>query len=218
MKVLALGDPHGKLPKNIDSLIKKYEIELIICVGEVFPIKRSKNKGGFPDLKKGEAVLKKLLSCGLPLTQEGSKYFKDLLRKFKNKNLYYRETGAVKIKKKVFVLFDMIYEKHSHFWLEEKFKGFYSNDLNNKRFLKLSELLKKYKNSVLLSHAPPFGHVDKIHSGKHVGSKILLKAIRRYQPKLVLCGHIHEARGQSKIGKTKVINLGSEGDFTILEF
>jgi len=226
MKVLALGDPHGKLPKNLDRIVEKNKIELIVCVGEVFPIKRNGDKTGFADFEKGELILKKLLSYKLPLivfkgnmflTNEGSKYFKDLLKKFKNKNLYYKETGVAKIKGKAFVLFDMIYEKHSHSWLEEKFRRFYTNSLNDKRFLKLCGLLKKHKNSVLLSHAPPFGYVDKIHSGKHIGSKILFRAIRRYQPRLVLCGHIHEAKGKARIGKTPVINLGYCGDYEVLD-
>jgi len=33
MKILAIGNPHGKLPKNLDSIIKKNKIEIIICVG-----------------------------------------------------------------------------------------------------------------------------------------------------------------------------------------
>ncbi|GAJ23460.1 unnamed protein product [marine sediment metagenome] len=46
MKILALGDPHGKLPKNLDSIIKKNNIEVIVCIGEVFPIKRNKDSQG----------------------------------------------------------------------------------------------------------------------------------------------------------------------------
>ena len=47
---------------------------------------------------------------------------------------------------------------------------------------------------------------------KHVGNKDYRKFIERVNPKLVICGHIHETVGLTdKIGKTKVINPGWEG-------
>jgi len=43
-----------------------------------------------------------------------------------------------------------------------------------------------------------------------VGSTAVRKAIEKYQPLLALVGHIHESRGIAKIGRTTVINPGSE--------
>lgn len=43
-----------------------------------------------------------------------------------------------------------------------------------------------------------------------VGSTAVREAIEEYQPLAVLCGHIHEARGVIRIGRTVVINPGSE--------
>jgi Icc-related predicted phosphoesterase len=43
-----------------------------------------------------------------------------------------------------------------------------------------------------------------------VGSSAVREAIERYQPLLVLTGHIHESRGVVKIGRTTVANPGSE--------
>lgn len=43
-----------------------------------------------------------------------------------------------------------------------------------------------------------------------VGSHSVMAAIEKYQPLLALCGHIHEARGTARIGRTLVINPGSE--------
>jgi Icc-related predicted phosphoesterase len=71
--------------------------------------------------------------------------------------------------------------------------------------------------AVLLSHAPPKGHQDEIPGGIHVGSE----AIAKMAPKFVavVCGHIHEARGISHMGKTVVVNPGpaSIGNAAILE-
>jgi Icc-related predicted phosphoesterase len=43
-----------------------------------------------------------------------------------------------------------------------------------------------------------------------VGSVAVREAIERYQPLLALVGHIHESRGIVKIGRTTVVNPGSE--------
>jgi uncharacterized protein len=61
--------------------------------------------------------------------------------------------------------------------------------------------------AVLLSHSPPKGHVD-----KGLGSEAVLRAAEQKQPRLVLCGHIHELWGQqSRIGDIQVMNLGPAG-------
>jgi uncharacterized protein len=43
-----------------------------------------------------------------------------------------------------------------------------------------------------------------------VGSVAVREAIRTYQPMLGLHGHIHESRGEARIGRSKSINPGSE--------
>ena len=45
---------------------------------------------------------------------------------------------------------------------------------------------------------------------EHVGSKAVRKVIEEYQPKMGLHGHIHEAAGICKIGRTVCCNPGSE--------
>jgi Icc-related predicted phosphoesterase len=65
---------------------------------------------------------------------------------------------------------------------------------------------------VLVVHSPPRGHVDTSSSGEHLGSAAVLEAIKRKEPRVALCGHIHEAWGsRSQIGPTEVINLGPAG-------
>lgn len=68
---------------------------------------------------------------------------------------------------------------------------------------------------VLLTHAPPYGTVDEIPIG-HVGSTAIEKFVGRVD--LIVCGHIHEARGVIKVGKTIVVNPGmvSEGHGAIV--
>ncbi len=95
---------------------------------------------------------------------------------------------------------------------------------------KIARLMNKVdRNSILLYciHVPPYDSgIDsapeldenmkpRVGPGgqlmvKPVGSKAVRKSIEIHQPLLSLHGHIHEARGFSKIGKTLCFNPGSE--------
>lgn len=72
--------------------------------------------------------------------------------------------------------------------------------------------------AVLVVHSPPKGHCDESGGGMHLGSSSILAAIERTSPKLVVCGHIHEAWGStSTVGSTEICNLGPEGRFFKLD-
>ena len=90
---------------------------------------------------------------------------------------------------------------------------------------KIEELVDSIDNmetAIFQLHVPPYGtpldEVPKlddqlrpsVSETMNVGSTAVLKAIEKYQPLLSLHGHIHESRGIIKIGKTVVINPGSE--------
>lgn len=68
------------------------------------------------------------------------------------------------------------------------------------------ELDKVQKADIIISHGPPYGFGDKTQSGKNVGSRALLSAIKRLGPKLVVCGHIHEARGNYSFENSVILN------------
>jgi len=62
---------------------------------------------------------------------------------------------------------------------------------------------------ILLTHAPPKNtNCDRGPFGMHIGSIAVRKYIEEFQPKLVVCGHIHESRGIDKIGETVIVNPG----------
>lgn len=62
---------------------------------------------------------------------------------------------------------------------------------------------------ILVSHPPPAGcAADRLKSGAHVGSSSVRRCIDQYAPPLCLCGHIHEARIETTMGSTRVINPG----------
>jgi len=84
----------------------------------------------------------------------------------------------------------------------------------------------RFDNMILNFHCPPFGtpldlapkldeQLRPVMSGDeveivHVGSTAVRKIIEEKQPMISIHGHIHEARGLCKIGKTVCINPGSE--------
>lgn len=59
---------------------------------------------------------------------------------------------------------------------------------------------------VLITHGPPRGHGDRVHSGERVGCADLLAAIQRIQPCVHIFGHIHEDHGVSREGTTLCVN------------
>lgn len=220
MKILALGDPHGTLPKYLDSIIKKNKIELIICVGDIpfSPEKHwleeswKKYSRKFLDASYPKTI-NKICSYGLPvLLLRGNMWlgrkYRDKANKYfsKHKNLVNKLTGKHKIGDRTFLFFDVIFESRKRDRLKNK---------NRER--KLNKMLKENKDAILICHNPPYGILDLNYAKEHAGSKIIRKAIDKNPPKIVLCGHIHESKGKKKHGKTIIYNLGSRGEHEILE-
>lgn len=62
---------------------------------------------------------------------------------------------------------------------------------------------------LLIVHSPPSGVCDRTAAGASVGSTAIRAAIERVQPRLAVCGHVHDSWGTSgAIGATRVQNLG----------
>jgi hypothetical protein len=77
----------------------------------------------------------------------------------------------------------------------------------------------KWKSLVLIMHNPPKDtDCDMIPGGIHVGSQKLRDYIEKYEPLLVVTGHIHESAGISKVGDTTVVNPGAlmEGKYALV--
>ena len=66
--------------------------------------------------------------------------------------------------------------------------------------------------AVLIVHSPPYGHCDSSGPRTHFGSRAILRTIEEREPRLVVCGHIHESWGKkSRVGRTPIHNLGPKG-------
>lgn len=97
------------------------------------------------------------------------------------------------------------------------------------RLARVEDLIKEPDTCIMNIHPPPYDStldmapkLDQsvspprpVTMGGHqvlipVGSTSVKRAIERVQPTLMLCGHIHETRNATKIGRTTCINPGSE--------
>jgi len=90
----------------------------------------------------------------------------------------------------------------------------------------LASKVKRIRDAIFCLHAPPYNtpidlaplldnSLKPVIAGgelvmTHVGSMAVRKVIEKYQPLLGLHGHIHEAKGAVKIGRTLCLNAGSD--------
>jgi len=70
---------------------------------------------------------------------------------------------------------------------------------------------------ILVSHQPPYGYgdlYDNIGNGKkdHVASQELLYHIERVRPSIVVCGHLHGGYGKYQHGETTIYNVSLLND------
>lgn len=96
--------------------------------------------------------------------------------------------------------------------------GEYSEEAIARRLERFAGL----KPLVLICHCPPYGTaLDRVRDGVHAGSRSVGEFIRKHEPAVFICGHIHEAEGVSvQLGKTLGINAGKRGyllDFDTLK-
>jgi uncharacterized protein len=93
------------------------------------------------------------------------------------------------------------------------------NGIDEKQFKTAKEKKLLDDSSIMISHVPPYGTKDKVFLGMHGGSKELRELMDEFKPRLVLCGHIHEDPGFTKIGKTTVVNcsMGKRGEGSLIE-
>lgn len=62
------------------------------------------------------------------------------------------------------------------------------------------------EHSVLVAHPPPWGTLDEVLGRFHAGCVGLRDIVMRQQPRMLICGHIHERPGTARLGRTLVVN------------
>lgn len=188
MKILAFSDIHGNI-NFLNKIYKKSEKEnpdIIICAGDILNFWKYSN-----EIKQLIHKLNKLT-----LLIHGNHEDQRLIEKFSSNRI-------LNIHKKVinFKNFNFIGYGGGGFEQENKKLEVYFNKIKN-----------KLDNWVFVTHAPPFNtELDLIYD-YHVGSKSIREIIERFNPRLNICGHLHENFYiDDRIKKTIIINPGPEG-------
>lgn len=219
MNIMAIGDPHGRLPDNLISIIKKRKIDAILITGDFLYFSEKSRLLHFKRQK--DATTKKLIKSenlyefinifrkiNIPiLTTYGNL---DNVRMLKRKTKYQRQLK---------IMHGNVYKFHNYYIIGA---GDYLRQKNLFNIIefqyRIVKLLMKYpaQQTIILSHYPPFGVLDQLKNGKHTGVGFLRDIIVNYKPLLFICGHIHEAKGVRNLEKTKVINAGAHGEYVVI--
>lgn len=197
MKLLALSDLHGDY-SHIESILRRAgEIDAVLIAGDL------------TDFGPDEKALELLEMFKVPvLAVPGNCDNPSLLKVLdKNENTINLHNSLHKMEGLTFIGLGGSNPTpfNTPFELSEKKIGEY-----------IGTLLSGSKGRmILLSHAPPLNTMDKLPHG-NVGSASLSRYLGRFD--LIICGHIHEARGMVRVNGTTVVNPGmaSKGQGAII--
>jgi len=190
-KILAIGDLHGDtgLAKKIAKQAEKEQVDIIIIPGDLTWIEQPIENL----LKPFDKLNKKILI--LPGNHETIPTIESFEQAYKTvKNLH----GEYLVHNNI-GFFGAGYSTNSGpFWIEE-------SEVFN--LLKKShKKIKNLKDKIMITHMHPLGSSSEITGWQ--GSESITKAIKRFKPKFVINGHIHEAGGlMDDFYGTKIINV-----------
>jgi len=189
-KILAVGDIHGDtgLVKRLAEKAVKENVDLVILAGDLtFAEQSTKNLIG-PFVKAKKQILI------IPGNHESNATIDFLSEMYPDtKNIH-----GYSIKKNNLGIF-----------------GAGANDvgINMIKDSEIFDLLKKgheyikdSEKKIMVTHMHPRG--SKAEFSGFLGSKAVRKAVKEFQPNILITAHIHEAAGiEEQIGKTRVINV-----------
>ncbi len=187
MKILAISDIHGDtgLVKKVEKLAKKENVDMIVLAGDQTWFEEPVEKIIFPIAKKPTLII------------HGNHESEELIN----------------IWEKMYPHLKNIHKKH----LEKDKIGFFGSGTTDWGFKEDSEQIfkelkqghekiKHLKKKVMIQHCPPMGSAVELLG--FPGSYGTRKAIDKFKPDVLICGHIHEGGGIiEQIGKTKVMNV-----------
>jgi Icc-related predicted phosphoesterase len=187
MRIYAVADIHGKSSRieRIQETVAYYKPDAVVVAGDI------------TNLKLARTIIGKLNGMGLPvLAVRGNTDLpgvNNLLNKFPNTVCLHLKEHIIKGVQFVGIggTIPLPFRSQVSF-LEERV------------LIKISRLVNH--SSVVVAHPPPWGILDEAFNRFHAGSKGLYRFIRRYQPRLLICGHIHEKPGTATIGNSMVVN------------
>lgn len=195
LKILAFGDIHGdsRLAQRLAERAEKEKVDLVILCGDITHFDKHHENIIGPFVKKHKKVLL------IPGNHDSFATADFLAEVYGVKNIHgysvrYNDIGIFGCGGANIGL-EQLEEKEIYSLLK---KGF--------------EKIKYLKKRIMVTHVHPTKTTMEKLSNFVPGSSGVRKAIEKLQPDLLLCSHIHEAEGlEEKVGKTKVVNVGSRG-------
>ena len=194
-KILAISDVHGEENENLYTYLNNHEeIELVIILGDITD---------FGPLDFVGTFIEKVADCGVDVIAIPGNCDPKGICNAINEVSFCLHNNIIAYGDAI--LFGYGGSNETPFNTPGEIQ-------DNKIYGDVYELLANYdyvyndkvpKVKILVTHAPPYNtEADKLESGDHVGSAGILKSIHEFEPQINLCGHIHEAKSLSKIGKT----------------
>jgi len=187
MKILAISDIHGdlRLVKKLEKLIDKEEVDMVLLAGDQTWFSQNTKDLVGPLTKKPALII--------PSNHENEETIKSWEKMYPNlKNIH---------KKSLKINGIGFFGSGTMDW------G--SKENSKKIFKELKDSHEKIKNlhkKIMVTHVPPSG--SKIELMGFPGSEGVKKAIKKFSPNFLICGHIHEG-GEliEKIYETTVMNV-----------
>ncbi len=193
-KILAISDIHGEENENLYTYLNNNDIDLVLILGDITD---------FGPLDFVETFINKVADCDVDVIAIPGNCdptgicnaINDVAFCLHNNIVAYGDAILFGFGGSNPTPFDTPGEMD-----DDKIYGAVYDLLANYDYVYNSEVPKV---RILVTHAPPFNtEADRVENGEHVGSSGIQKSIHEFEPEINLCGHIHEARSLSKIGKT----------------
>ena len=206
MKILAISDLHAKENQRLYDYLEDNNIDLLIVSGDI-------TNFGPPEF--AEDFLNKVSDLGpTAVAIPGNCDTKDVLEKINKSKAICAHNDIIEYENLIIygfggsnpTPFDTPFEFDDDVIYDHLKKLF-----NSKKAINIGKKEKESvgKVDILLTHAPPYdSKVDIIENGTHVGSEAVKKIIDEYQPRISICGHVHESVALDMVGNTVVVNPG----------
>ena len=197
MKLIAVSDIHGASESVQRILSKELRFDVLIIAGDL-------TTNGSP--REAEDALKLFRQFGKPIITVAGNMdpvtleptFESMTSYVNGRGVIIDEVGFCGVSGSPFTPMNTPYELSEETIRQRAESGW--NDVESARW------------KIFIPHAPPYNTaVDRILSGNHVGSKAVRTFVEQHHPDVVVCGHIHEARGVDTIGASQVVNCGPAG-------
>ncbi|MGH1353447.1 MAG: metallophosphoesterase family protein [Methyloligellaceae bacterium] len=196
MKIYATSDLHNKKKYCEQLVLKSREADVITVAGDFGKFRREK------DLVEAAEILK-AIDKPMVIVHGNHESLEELQEVFKsNSGIHILQGNSVTIEDTTFFGIGG--------GIPETPFGKWSCDYSEEEALEL--LRDMPENSVLVSHSPPKGTLDRNLLGFSLGSTVIRDAIIEKRPLMCICGHIHESSGRKKmLDGIPVINAGPKG-------